>query len=267
MDHTYIIQSRDLARYADTRDSHGVIPELVYHLVRQSVPHATACRIPYGDAVNQPGFDGIVECDVGYFQFVPDGFSCWEIGTGGNPQTKATDDFRKRTKKLSEPERAESSFVFVTPRSAGANGWEEPEQSAWIKRRKKRGWKRIQIIDGVKLADWLREFPALGCWMAKKTGITPSLGGIITPLEHWDLILSQGDKGDPPLPPELFTISRSAACDALEAVFTGNSKRLFFFSESEHDVDDFMAAYLSTLEENRAQEFANRCHETGQVCC
>jgi hypothetical protein len=259
MDHTYIIQSGDLARYADTRDSQGVIPELVYHLVRQSVPNATACRIPYRDAVNQPGWDGIVECDVGYFQFVPDGISCWEIGTGGNPQKKATGVFRKRTNKLNEPERAESSFVFVTPRSVGANGWEEPEQSAWIKRRKKRGWKRIQIIDGIKLADWLREFPALGRWMAKKAGITPSLGGIITPLEHWDLILSQGDKGDPPLPPELFTISRSAACDALEAVFVGKSQRLFFFSESEHDVDDFIAAYLSTLEEARAQEFANRC--------
>jgi len=259
MDHTHIIQSGDLARYADTRDSQGVIPEIVYHLIRQSVPSVTACRIPYGDAVNQPGLDGIVECDVGYFQFVPDGISCWEIGTGGKPQTKATDDFRKRTKKLSESERAESSFVFVTPRSAGANGWEEPEQSAWIKRRQNRGWKRIRIIDGVKLADWLREFPALGRWMAKKSGITPSLGGIITPLEHWNLILSQGDKGDPSLPPTLFTTSRSGACDALEAIFAGNAQRLFLFSESEHDVDDFIAAYLSTIEEAKAQEFANRC--------
>ena len=259
MDHTYIIQPGDLARYADTRDSQGVIPELVYHLVRYSVPHATTCRIPYGDAMNQSGFDGLVECNVGYFQFVPDGISCWEIGTGGNPQAKAAKEFLKRTKKLSEVERAESSFVFVTPRSGGANGWEEPEQSAWIKRRNKRGWKRIQIIDGVKLADWLREFPGLGRWMAKKVGITPSLGGIITPLEHWELILSQGDKDDPPFPPALFTISRSGACDALEAVFSGNSQRLFFFSESEHDVDDFIAAYLSTLDEAKAQSYVNRC--------
>lgn len=122
MEHTHIIKSGDLLRYADTRDSQGVIPELVYLLIRQSVPDAIECRIPYGDAVNQPGLDGLVKCKNGYFQFVPDGISCWEIGTGGNPQEKATDDFRKRTKKLSDPERANSSFVFVTPRSAGANG-------------------------------------------------------------------------------------------------------------------------------------------------
>lgn len=259
MEHTHIIKAGDLSRYADTRDSQGVIPELVYLLIRQSVSDTIECRIPYGDAVNQPGLDGLVNCKNGYLQFIPDGISCWEIGTGGNPQDKATDDFRKRTKKLSDPERADSSFVFVTPRSAGANGWEEPEQTAWIKRRQNRGWKQIRVIDGVKLADWLREFPALGRWMASKIGITPSLGGIITPLEHWDLILSQGERSDPPLPPALFTTSRDGACVALEAVFSGVSKRLFLFAESEHDVDDFVAAYLSTLEEAKAQEYANRC--------
>ncbi|TWH60249.1 hypothetical protein DesLBE_4674 [Desulfitobacterium sp. LBE] len=259
MEHTHIIKSGDLSRYADTRDSQGVIPELVYLLIRQSVSDMIECRIPYGDAVNQPGLDGLVNCKNGYLQFIPDGISCWEIGTGGNPQDKATDDFRKRTKKVSDSERAASSFVFVTPRSAGANGWEEPEQTAWIKRRQNRGWKQIRIIDGVKLADWLREFPALGRWMASKIGITPSLGGIITPLEHWSLILSQGERTDPPLPPALFTTSRDGACAAIEAVFSGVSKRLFLFAESEHDVDDFVAAYLSTLEEAEAQEYANRC--------
>lgn len=259
MDHTHIIQAADLSRYADTRESQAVIPELVYLLIRQSVPNANACRIPYGDAVNQPGLDGVVECEDSYFQFVPDGISCWEIGAGGDPQSKASDDFLKRTKKLSGTERANSSFVFVTPRSAGANGWEEPEQNAWIKRRRNRGWKQIRIIDGVKLADWIREFPALGRWMATKAGLTPRLGGIITPVEHWELILTQGDNDDPPLPPELFTTARNGACDALESLFAGDSKRLFFFSESEHDVDDFVAAFLATLDDTKAQEYSNRC--------
>ncbi len=259
MEHTHIVQATDLSRYADTHDSQGVIPELVYHLIRQSVPSARVCRIPYGSAISQPGMDGIVECDVGYFQFVPDGSSCWEIGTGGNPQAKASEDFRKRTKRFTQAQRAELSFVFVTPRLGGANGWDEQKQAEWIKRRQNRGWKRIKIIDGVQLADWLREFPALGRWMAKKMSITPGLGGIITPFEHLDLILLHGVKGDPPLPPKLFTTSRQEACNALEAVFSGDSKKLFLSSESEHDVDDFIAAYLSTLEEAKGRECADRC--------
>lgn len=259
MEHTSIVRAEDLSRYADTRDSEAVIPELLYQLIRQSVPDAAECRIPYGDNVNQPGLDGLVECKKGYFQFVPDGISYWEIGTGRNPQDKATADFKKRTKDWNGGDREESTFVFVTPRSAEAGGWDEPRQRAWIEKRKDCGWKKIRIIDGVKLADWLREFPALGQWMAKKLGITRDLGGMSTPLQHWQLIESLGESGDPPLPAKLFTVSRNAACDALEAVFTGESKRLFLFAESEHDVDDFVAAYLFTLEKEEAQEYANRC--------
>ncbi len=259
MNHTHIVQPNDLSHYADTRESQGVIPELVYHLVRQSVPDATECRIPYGDAVNQPGCDGFVESDTGYLPFVPVGISYWEIGTGSDPQKKATADFEKRTQEISDAERAKVSFIFVTPRSLAPKGWQESQQREWIERRKDRGWKKIQIIDGGKLADWLREFPALGCWMATKTGITRSLGGITTPLEHWNTILFRRTGGDPPLPPELFTVSRSVACDALDALFSGSTQKLFLLAESEQDVDDFVAAYLSTLEASKANKFANRC--------
>ena len=259
MEHTHIIQAADLDRYSPARESQAVIPELIYLLVKQSVPPPTVCRIPYGDDVNQPGWDGLIQIEQAFLEYVPQGASYWEIGTGGDPQTKATKDFTKRTKALSDEDRAKSAFVFVTPRSSASGGWDEPKQTAWIKRCQKQGWKDIRIIDGVKLADWLREFPALGRWMAKKVGITPSLGGIITPLEHWDLILSQGEKGDPPFPPALFTTSRDGACNALESVFTGESQRLLLFSESEHDVDDFVAAYLSTLEKDKGQAYAKRC--------
>ena len=259
MNHTHIVQAGDLSRYADTNESQGVIPELVYHLVRQSVSDATKCRIPYGDAVNQPGRDGFVESDAGYLPFVPVGSSYWEIGTGGDPQRKATSDFDKRTQEIGDTERAKVSFVFVTPRSSIAKGWQEPQQRKWIESRKDRGWKKIHIIDGGTLADWLREFPALGRWMATKMGITRSLGGITTPHEHWNTILSRGASGDPPLPPELFTVSRNVACDALDALFSGSTQKLFLFAESEQDVDDFVAAYLSTLEVSEANKFTNQC--------
>ena len=259
MEHTHIVRASDLDRYAPTRESQGVIPELVYLLIKQSCSNLTICRIPYGDAVNQSGLDGLVESEEQFLEFLPKGKSYWEIGTNANPQDKATRDFRKRTNEIDDSTRADSSFVFVTPRSSGAGGWDEPRQSKWLQRRKDKGWRLVRVIDGVKIADWLREFPALGRWMANKLGITEGLGGIITPLEHWELIRSGEHESDPSLPPELFITSRHGACDALEAVFTGKSPRLFLFSESDHDVNDFVAAYLLTLEKTKAQEYANRC--------
>lgn len=255
---THIVRAADLEKYANNINSQTVIPELIYLLVKQSISNASVCRIPYGDAVNQSGWDGIVEAESAFLEFVPDGRSYWEIGTGNDPQTKATKDFRKRTGQLSAEDRAQGSFVFVTPRFTG---WGEPEQTKWLKRRKGKGWKDIRIIDGVKLADWLREFPAVGQRLAKKTGLSKSLGGISTPREHWENIVSLTESGDPPIPPILFTEGRSNACNALQALFEGTSQKLqlLLFAEGEQDVADFVAAYIETLDKETARDYANRC--------
>ena len=259
MDHTFIVQASDLKRYADTRESEAVLPELVYLLVKQSTPPPTVCRIPYGDNVNQPGWDGLVEIEKRFLEFVPQGASYWEIGTGFNPQAKATSEFKKRTEKLSEEEQANSTFIFVTPRSSGSGGWNEPQQTKWLDNRKDSGWGLIRILDGVKLADWLREFPAIGRWMAKKLGLTRSLGGLTTPAEHWELLLAESASDDPPLPPKLFMEGRSNVCEALHSVFEGKVQTLLIFAESSQDVADFAAAYLQTLEPDVARGYGNRC--------
>ncbi|MGV3757124.1 MAG: hypothetical protein ACO1QS_17230 [Verrucomicrobiota bacterium] len=259
MDHTHIVQAGDLDRYAPTRNSQAIIPELIYWLVKQSCPDPSVCRIPYGNAVNQPGWDGRVETDDGFREFVPKGKSYWEIGTGDDPQGKATEDFKKRTAEIDSIARADSSFVFVTPRSSGSGGWNEPEQTKWLERRKDKGWKLIRIIDGVKLADWLREFPAIGKWMATKIPLTANLGGLSTATEHWDNLISECPAEDPPFPPKLFTIGRTAACEALQALFEGKTQVLMLFAESPQDVADFVSAFLAGLAPDISRTFSNRC--------
>lgn len=259
MDHTHIVEAGDLDRYAPTKDSQAVIPELIYWLVKQSCSDLVVCRIPYGNAVNQPGWDGMVETKQGFLEFVPKGKSYWEIGTGADPQSKATDDFKKRTDEIDDEERADSSFVFVTPRSSASGGWNEPEQTKWLERRKDKGWKLIRVIDGVKLADWLREYPAIGKWMAKKLSLTSNLGGLTTATEHWDDLISECAVDDPPFPPKLFTIGRPGACEALQALFEGKTQVLLLFAESPQDVADFVSAYLAELDPDISRTFSNRC--------
>ncbi len=259
MDHAHIVHAGDLDRYAPTRESEVVVPELVYWLVKQSVRKLTLCRIPYGDAVNQPGWDGSVDAEEGFLEFVPTGKSYWEIGTGADPKAKATKDFRKRTAQLTDTARAEHSFIFVTPRSFGPRGWKAPDQIKWIEERKNTGWKLIRVIDGVKLADWIREFPAIGRWMAKRVRLASSLAALSTPAEHWELIAEQAGGADPPLPPKLFIVGRESACTAVQALFEGRSGRLLLFSEGRQDVFDFVAGYLASLDPEIQRGFCNRC--------
>jgi hypothetical protein len=79
MEDTHIVSNIDLETYATSRDSEAVIPELIWILVNRSVSDLTTCRIPYGDSIGQSGWDGIVETESGFRQFVPSKRSFWEI--------------------------------------------------------------------------------------------------------------------------------------------------------------------------------------------
>jgi hypothetical protein len=94
------------------------------------------CRIPYGDAINLPGFDGLVQTPSGFRQFVPADESYWEIGRSADPQNKATQDYRKRTVQMSPEQRAAATYVFVTPHS---RPWPQPSQQKWLAARKADG--------------------------------------------------------------------------------------------------------------------------------
>jgi hypothetical protein len=257
MEHTQIVTASELEEYALRRDSEAVIPELIWWLVTSSVPDITVCRIPYGDSINLPGLDGLVETESGYRQFVPAQRSFWETGRG-DPQPKATKDYRKRKTDMSVAERQAATFVFVTPHS---KAWSYPAQIAWLKKRTKDGWRRITILDGIQLADWLRDFPAISKWLLNKIGLVKSINGFETVAEHWALLShpNPANTNDPPLPPKIFLVGRDRACEEMSRLFRGEISQLLLATESEKDAEDFVAAYLESLDVETRQAFSSRC--------
>jgi hypothetical protein len=256
MEHTKIVTASELEDFADRRDSEPVIPELVHLLVTLSVPDLTHCRIPYGDAIGLPGLDGLVQTEAGFRQFVPKKTSFWEIGRSENAQRKATEDYDKRTKEVPPAERAGATFVFVTPRS---RDWDQPSQSKWIQARQGDGWKEIKILDGVQLCDWLREFPVIGKWLLQRIGLVKALTGFQTPAEHWSRLAQMVGQGDPPLPPKTFLAGREIACQQLERLFRRETQQVILAIESENDSEDFVAAFLESLDDKTRQSYSNQC--------
>ncbi|MDX2186721.1 MAG: hypothetical protein SFV32_07305 [Opitutaceae bacterium] len=256
MEHTEIVTANELQTYAERSDSEAVIPELVSLLVKESVEDLSLCRIPYGDMINQPGWDGLVETEIGHREFVPKKKSFWEMGTGGKPQKKATKDFKGRTRSMANTVRQEATYVVVTPHS---RLWPEPSQTRWKTKYAKFGWKEVKIVDGVQLADWLREYPAIGKWLLKKIGLVDKAHGFSTPAEHWENLAQSSRNGDPPLPARLFLVGRDHASTQLQHLFEGKSSQLLIATESEHDANDFVAAFLGSLDPEVQQIFRNRC--------
>ena len=89
------ITSTDLKRWADTRESQSLLPELVRRLICASVKQLDRLSFPCGDAVHMPGWDGIVSCPEP-IDLVPEGDSLWECGVNKEIQAKANDDIIKR---------------------------------------------------------------------------------------------------------------------------------------------------------------------------
>lgn len=256
MEHTKLVTPSELEDFADRRDSEPVIPELVALLVNLSVPDLTLCRIPYGDAIGLPGLDGMVQTEGGFRQFVPKQTSYWEISRGADAQGKATENYTKRTDKTPVAERANVTFVFVTPRS---RDWDQPSQAAWIQKRQGDGWKEVKVIGGVQLCEWLREFPGVGKWLLQRIGLVKALTGFQTPAEHWSHLAQMAGKDDPPLPPKIFLAGRENACQQLERLFRHEAQQLILAIESENDAEDFVAAFLESLDETTRRAFSSRC--------
>jgi hypothetical protein len=256
MEHTKIVLPTELENFSDRRDAEPVIPELVAQLVNLSCGDLTACRIPYGDSIGLPGKDGIVESGAGFRQFVPAGLSYWEIGTGANARAKATSDYTKRTRRCPRADRANATFVFVTPRSID---WPEADQAKWLSRRRGHGWKAVKIIDGVQLSDWIREFPAVGRWLLQKIGLLRVGTGVRTPAEHWEELAKLTGSEDPPLPPQLFLVGREQGTQCLARLFKQETSQVILAAESENDVEDFIAAYLQSLDAETRRAYGGRC--------
>lgn len=256
MEYTQIVTAEDLDDYSLRRDSEAIIPELIWMLVTASTPDITVCRIPYGGSINLPGLDGLVETQNGFRQFVPKGRSYWETGRSNKPQSKATRDYGKRTREMSVKDRQAATFVFVTPHS---KSWSYTAQFSWLNKRKKDKWQRITILDGVQLADWLRDFPAIGKWLLNKIKPANSINGLETVAEHWELLSKITNKDDPPLPPQIFLAGRDSACTELNRLFRGETQQILLGAESEKDTEDFVAAFVESLDANTRHVFSSKC--------
>jgi len=175
-----MITRDQLASWADTPESKANFPYLISRLIRATTAKDTKVDIPWGSATYIGGWDGIVDSKE-KTRYVPKGISLWELGTDRDPKKKADADYEKRTGDPLGYTPHDATFVFVTPRK-----WRGKD--TWVKRRKEENkWKDVIVYDGISLAQWLDEAPAVSRWFASQgyAGVYSS-DGIITADEYWE---------------------------------------------------------------------------------
>jgi addiction module HigA family antidote len=133
-------------------------------LVHSTGGGLTKVDFPGNDDAERPGWDGFVEAREGT-PWVPAGRSGWEFGTNDDPKAKAEGDFEKSVKALDKKERAETTFVFVTPRRWAG-------KLAWVAAKKAKGlWKDVRAYDASDLEQWLEQSLPAQAWFANERHI------------------------------------------------------------------------------------------------
>lgn len=161
-----MIDRTHLEQWADMQSAKGDFPELIQRLVYASVaPYLEKCNIPYGSAVYMGGSDGEVDATQ-QTEYIPQGKSLLEFGTNKGVQSKADDDYSKRSSDASI-NHAEITFIFMTPRV-----WKKKDE--WVESKKKDGrWKDVRAYDSTIIAQWIISVPSVELWFAPHVGIQP----------------------------------------------------------------------------------------------
>ena len=243
-----IVDSTQIDEYFNStrRDAQELLPRLIRKLVFATLDSKSlvTCRIPVGDDIGRPGYDGRIEAVEGN-SFVPIGVSVWEMGTS-NPCSKAEKDYNKRTQNPGDINPAITSFVFVTPHK-----W--TKKDSWIQEKLKQGfWKSVCVLDNVELETWLETAPAISRWFARQIGIP------IDSFKDIDLFLNElcaqyrGTK----IPDDLIIGGRDDSLSKLSNWIESDSKEIFIQGESIEEAAVFIAATIRKLPKEQAQQIS-----------
>jgi len=138
----------------------------VVHRLLTTTPQLLQLSARTGDGIDYPGIDAVVEASPGSI-WVPDGWSAWEIGAGGDPEGKAQSDYRKRTEEIPKPERDRTTFVTVSMgRFRGKVDWS-------ARRRLEKNWRDVRALDADNLFTWLSSTPSVHVWASERMGLYP----------------------------------------------------------------------------------------------
>ena len=147
------IESTMIEQWANTDEEAAFkLPRLIRRLIWATCPDVKLLEMPSEKDVYFQGFDGRVHCEKGN-QFVPAGFSVWELSVDKDVAAKANDDYRKRSQNSQGVDKKTAAFVFATARH-----WHKREK--WTNgKNEDNTWREVRGLSSQNLADWMDRVP------------------------------------------------------------------------------------------------------------
>lgn len=194
------IKAKQIEAWADLTDTRTRLPVLLRMLVHSTGSDLHRVDFPGYDNAQRKGPDGFVKAGAA-IPWVPKGKSYWEFGTTKDQFKKAEEDYTARLTSINQVERANGTFIFVTPRN-----W--PGKTTWEKQKNGTGdWRAVLAFDASDIEQWLEQSVPGQIWLAAQLNL-PACGNDYETLEQaWCRWV---DASEPPLTPDIFASSIAA---------------------------------------------------------
>lgn len=227
------IKAMQIEDWADKQiDARTHLSVLLRKLVNSTGIELQYVDFPGYDNAQRKGPDGFVKAGAAT-PWIPEGTSYWEFGVDQKPSAKAESDYAARLRSVEPAERANSTFVFVTPRN-----W--PGKIAWEKRKNEAGdWKAVRTFDASDLEQWLEQSVPAQIWFAEQLSLP--INGYETLEQAWH---RWANASEPHLTPDIFAPSTTAYKGTLKAWLDKTSDRPFVITA---DSKDEALAFLACL--------------------
>ena len=204
---------------------------LLRKLIHSTGDELRQVDFPGYDNAERGGWDGWVEADAAT-PWIPEGKSGWEFGTDKNPKRKAERDYANRAS-VPLDEKAECTFVFVTPRNwRGKIDWAKSKNAEGI-------WKAVRAFDASDLEQWLEESIPAQMWLAEQVAMP--LSGFETLDRCWQRWKKESE---PKMTPKMFEPSIIAYRDTFKEWLEKPSEKPFMLAA---DSTDEALAFLACL--------------------
>lgn len=220
---------------SDARDAQENFPRLIRRLLHET-PGISEVSVRAGNGVSAPGYDGVAQSDE-TVSVLPAGSLVFEFGTDKRIGSKASKDYRKRSK---QNDAASHVFVFVTPRR-----WSDKDK--WLETQRSEGkFANVCALDADDLEAWLEASPSSHYWISEHLGKQPDEART---LEQWWGSFHQATH--PELPLSMFTAGRESTRDKLRELLAKAPRSITIQADWRDDCLAFIYASLAADAENQ----------------
>ncbi len=240
------IKAEQIEDWSEKRiDARTHLPVLLRKLVHSTGISLRKVDFPGYDNAERKGSDGIVESGAAT-PWIPEGMSYWEFGTNKDPVSKANRDYSNRLESIDATERANSTYVVVTPRN-----WKK--KTTWEEEKNEAGdWKAVRVLDANDLEQWLEQSIPAQIWLAEQIG--QATEGFATLEQSWN---EWAHASTPQLTPKIFEPSLTSYRDTIRRwIMEPSQKPLAVAADSYREALAFLSCVFDDEELRRHKDHA-----------